>query len=192
MLPDRLRFDGAQYAESASLFVWDEKYRVNSTIAPHQAMGTVVARQGRLLTFPATMLYRMEPLELADQARPGRVRFITACLADPHYRVVSTGRVPPMRWDWWLRDVFPAAFLAGKGLPAEIRDRIAELAFEPGGHFVDEEEAREYRSRTAWERTRILAEMKSLYWTHQWTSIPSSEYDNSEEDEDVGWSGGGR
>jgi len=190
MFPANGSFGGRMYPEVASLFAWDHKYRGSTSIDPYQAMGTVAAREGRLLTFPATMLYRLEPLELADPSRPGHVRFVTLCLSDPNYRVVSTGRVPPTRRDWWLRDVFPAAFLAGKGLPAEIRDRIAELAFEPEGHLLNEEEAREYRVWTAWERTRIMAELQSGYWAHDWhlTDFGSG----SEDDDSVGWSGGRR
>ena len=40
-------------------------------------------------------------VKLVDNTKPGRFRFITLWLADPHMRLISTANVPPQRVDWW-------------------------------------------------------------------------------------------
>jgi len=65
-----------------------------------QFLGAASVRASRLLSFPTTTQYRLGPAALADLSRPGRVRFVTVALADTHYRLVSTGRVPPQDFSW--------------------------------------------------------------------------------------------
>lgn len=65
-------------------------------VIPHmQELGSVSVSEGRVITFPNTLQYRISPIELRDPLRPGHVRFPTLCLADPNYHVVSTKRVVP-------------------------------------------------------------------------------------------------
>jgi hypothetical protein len=175
--------------EVASVFAWEGKYYMNRTVHHMQALGTVsAARVGRLLSFPNTLQYRLEPLALADPSRSGHVCLLTVCLADPHYRLVSTARVPPQDFSWWLRDAFPAAYLAARGVPPEVRDRIAAFcAPEDGSHsqFMNDEEVRKFRVATAWERTRLMAEVNRSYWHNQW---PDEEWLGTEEGDFSVWS----
>ncbi|SPO04465.1 uncharacterized protein DNG_07150 [Cephalotrichum gorgonifer] len=103
--------------------------------------------------------YRMGPVELRDPLKPGHVRFLTLCLADPNYRLVSTKRVVPQRLDWWMRDVFPWAHLVRKGLPAELVCQIAEEATD---QVIAPQEARELWFRASREKERMMAELNSV------------------------------
>jgi len=177
--------------EVASVFSWEGKYAMNRTVNHMQVLGAVsAARTGRLLSFPNTLQYRLEPLALADPSQPGHVRLLAVCLADPHYRLVSTARVPPQDFSWWLRDAFPDAYLAARGVPLEIRDKIAAYCAPTTGQsqFMTGEEVMEFRERTAWERTRIMAEVNRLYWHNNW---PDEEWLGTEDGGLSGWSDAG-
>ncbi|SPO01758.1 uncharacterized protein DNG_04431 [Cephalotrichum gorgonifer] len=111
--------------------------------APHwQVLGSVAASEGRVVSFPSILQYRMGHVELRDLSKPGHVRFIALSLADPNYHVVSTKRVLPQSFDWWEQDVFPWAFLMRKGLPDNVVRMIAKEV--RGEHIVTVDEAREF------------------------------------------------
>ena len=114
--------------------------------------------EGKLVAFPNTLQYRIGPVVLHDPSKPGHVRFLTLCLADPNHHLVSMKRVVPQRFDWWLQEVFPLAYLVIKGLPPELVHLIAE---ESRGQFITPDEARELRYRAARERERVMAELNS-------------------------------
>lgn len=107
-----------------------------------QHLGSVVCREGRLLTFPNIVQHRVSPFGLADRARPGHRKILALFLVDPHRRIISTANVPPQQ-DTWARERRDAIqqVLAPK-LPAELQqmvsDNIPALA-------MTLEEAREYR-----------------------------------------------
>ena len=88
----------------------------------HQQIGSVATPQGRLVTFPNVLEHRIEPFKLVDGTTPGRYRWLTLYLVDPHYRVCSTRNVPPQQHDWWVAAV--GRDLAAAGLPWEIIDHI--------------------------------------------------------------------
>ena len=74
-------------------------------LIPHlQKLSSVSVREGRMIAFPNTLQYRLGPAELCDPTRPGYIYFLTLCLADPNYRLISTGRVVPQRYDWWMKE----------------------------------------------------------------------------------------
>ncbi|CAI4215897.1 unnamed protein product [Parascedosporium putredinis] len=91
----------------------------------------------------------------------GHIRFLTLYLVDPNYTLVSTSRVPPQSFDWWVQDVFPATFLASKGLPEELRCAVAEEAC---GSLFTEEQSAEFRERLLRERKRVMAELGRILY----------------------------
>ncbi|OJZ90147.1 hypothetical protein ASPFODRAFT_58780 [Aspergillus luchuensis CBS 106.47] len=107
-----------------------------------QHLGSVVCREGRLLTFPNIVQHRVSPFGLADRSRPGHRKILALFLVDPHRRIISTANVPPQQ-ETWARERRDAIqqVLAPK-LPAELQqmvsDNIPALA-------MTLEEAREYR-----------------------------------------------
>ncbi|CAI4211870.1 unnamed protein product [Parascedosporium putredinis] len=133
-------------------------------MVPHlQDVGSVTAPVGRPLSFPSTLQHRRGPIELLDPTKPGHVHLLKIHLADPWYRVVSTSRVAPQQFDWWLEDCFPDAFLKSCGLPAELREGIrAEVG---GAPFLSREEAAEFRDRMERERARLMMEVnRAIYY----------------------------
>ncbi|KAJ5628816.1 hypothetical protein N7490_011044 [Penicillium lividum] len=88
----------------------------------YQGIGSVVTPQGRLITFPSVLEYRVEPFQLLDPTLSGHYRSIKMYLIDPHYRVCSTRNVPPQQYHWWMQEV--GKVLATLGLPRELVDEI--------------------------------------------------------------------
>lgn len=100
----------------------------------------------------------MGPVELCGLSKPGHVRFLTLCLADPNHHLVSSKRVVPQRLDWWMQEVFLLEYLAGKGLPPEL---VCQIAEEARGQIIMPDEARELWCRASRERERKMAELNS-------------------------------
>ncbi|CAK7270588.1 hypothetical protein SEPCBS57363_004175, partial [Sporothrix epigloea] len=113
----------------------------------YQHIGSVAAPQGRLVAFPNVLEHRIEPFRLVDGTKPGRYRWLTLYLVDPHYRLCSTRNVPPQQHDWWAA-AMGRELAAGGGLPTEVIDNIMQYTDEwPMGM----EEA-------AWHREQMVKE----------------------------------
>ncbi|PYH76798.1 hypothetical protein BO82DRAFT_295405 [Aspergillus uvarum CBS 121591] len=66
-----------------------------------QNLGSIfVSQAGQLLSWPNTLRSRAESFTLRDPSQPGRLRFVTLWLVDPHYRICSTQNVPPQDESW--------------------------------------------------------------------------------------------
>ncbi|RAH67604.1 DUF4246 domain-containing protein [Aspergillus aculeatinus CBS 121060] len=66
-----------------------------------QVLGSIpISRAGALLAWPTTLRSKAESFTLRDPSIPGRLRFVTLWLVDPHYRVCSTQNVPPQNPSW--------------------------------------------------------------------------------------------
>lgn len=93
---------------------------------PYQHIGSVATTQGRLVAFPNVLEHRLDPFCLVDSTKPGRFRWLTLYLVDPHYRVCSTRNVPPQQHEWWAgtvgHDLSKAFGLARETLDHIMRD----------------------------------------------------------------------
>ncbi|CAK7275555.1 hypothetical protein SEPCBS57363_006755 [Sporothrix epigloea] len=89
----------------------------------YQHIGSVATPQGQLVAFSNVLEHRIEPFRLVDETEPGRCRWLTLYLVDPHYRVCSTRNVPPQQHDWWAAAV-GRELAAGAGLPEELIENI--------------------------------------------------------------------
>jgi hypothetical protein len=67
-----------------------------------QEVGSVLCKEGRLLTFPNILQHQVQPFELADKTKNGYRKILALFLVDPGIRVISTANVPPQQ-----RDVSP-------------------------------------------------------------------------------------
>ncbi|KAE8138849.1 hypothetical protein BDV38DRAFT_291879 [Aspergillus pseudotamarii] len=63
-------------------------------------LGSVLCQDGRLLTFPNTVLHRVSSFSLADRSKPGHRKVLALLLVDPYRRIISSSNVPPQREDW--------------------------------------------------------------------------------------------
>jgi hypothetical protein len=70
-----------------------------------QYVGDVVAKEGRLLTFPNIFQHRVGPFGLADKTKPGHRKILALFLVDPHIRIISTANVPCQQKAWWAEEL---------------------------------------------------------------------------------------
>jgi len=106
-----------------------------------QAAGSVVTREGRLITFPNIMQHRVEPFELEDKARPGHRKIVALFLVDPSIKVLSTAKIPCQRQDWWKEELEKNPALADESAGRSLNDFPIAM-----------DEAMEYRLKLMEER----------------------------------------
>ncbi|KAJ3563041.1 hypothetical protein NP233_g9195 [Leucocoprinus birnbaumii] len=70
-----------------------------------QPVGSVLAREGRVVTFPNLLQHRVQPFELADPTKPGHRKILALFLVDPHVRVISTANIPCQQREWWTKSI---------------------------------------------------------------------------------------
>jgi Protein of unknown function (DUF4246) len=78
-----------------------------------QEVGSVVCKEGRLLTFPNTLQHRVLPFALADPSTWGHCKILALFLVDPNLHVIPTSSVPPQRQDWWNDKVYEGGGFGG-------------------------------------------------------------------------------
>jgi hypothetical protein len=65
-----------------------------------QELGSVVSKEGRIITFPNTLQHQVSPFSLDNSSKPGHRKILALFLVDPHTRIISSTNVPPQREDW--------------------------------------------------------------------------------------------
>ena len=128
-----------------------------------QEVGSIVCREGRLLTFPNILQHRVQPFKLADPTKKGHRKILALFLVDPGIRVISTANVPPQQRDWWGEEVDKQVAGSGKALgklSAEIRDKVfGEVEDFPIGM----EKAKELRLLLMEERKKYVTQHKTAF-----------------------------
>ena len=62
-----------------------------------QEVGSVLCREGRLVTFPNILQHQVQPFKLVDLTKKGHRKILALFLVDPGIRVISTTNVPPQQ-----------------------------------------------------------------------------------------------
>ncbi|KAF7968069.1 hypothetical protein HWV62_32055 [Athelia sp. TMB] len=88
-----------------------------------QEVGDVLAKEGRLITFPNVFQHRVLPFKLADPTKPGHRKILALFLVDPHVKVISSANVPCQRRDWWAKELEQSGALPAK-LPLEMKQEV--------------------------------------------------------------------
>lgn len=116
-----------------------------------QHLGSVVSREGRLLTFPNILQHCVSPFSLADRSKPGHRKILALFLVDPHLRIISTANIPPQQEEWGKekRDLVHG-LLSGK-FPAELQQMVSKEGI--SGQMMSMEEAKEFREELMAERS---------------------------------------
>jgi Protein of unknown function (DUF4246) len=105
------------------------------------AIGDVVTRQGRVITFPNSLQHQVQPFSLEDSTRPGHRKILALFLVDPNAEIISTAHVPCQQADWWMEYVRGNPGL--DRLPNEMLDGILDQVGESlYGERVEEDERR--------------------------------------------------
>ncbi|KAJ5728989.1 uncharacterized protein N7483_003497 [Penicillium malachiteum] len=86
-----------------------------------QDLGSVVCRQGRLLTFPNVFQHRVSPFSLKDRSQPGHRKILALFLVDPHLKIISTANIPPQQEAWGKEKVYLVEGLLSNRLPVELQ-----------------------------------------------------------------------
>ncbi|KAL4898354.1 hypothetical protein BDV59DRAFT_166696 [Aspergillus ambiguus] len=115
-----------------------------------QELGSVICREGRLLTFPNILQHRVSPFELADRSKPGHRKILAFFLIDPHLRIISSANIPPQQEDWAQEQQELITRVLRRKLPAElqgmVRDNIPNVS-------MTFDEAKDYRLELMEERS---------------------------------------
>ncbi|KAG2009566.1 hypothetical protein CC2G_012484 [Coprinopsis cinerea AmutBmut pab1-1] len=145
-----------------------------------QDVGSVLTREGRLLTFPNILQHQVQPFELEDKTKPGVRKILALFLVDPHVRVVSTAHVPVQRMDWWRGELegghvsssssahSSSSARLGQGgsaavlkkLPVELQDHVYE---EVDGFPISLAEAKKLREELMEERKAFTVDHGKLF-----------------------------
>ncbi|KAF6763658.1 hypothetical protein DFP72DRAFT_776462, partial [Ephemerocybe angulata] len=127
-------------------------------------VGSVVTKEGRLITFPNILQHKVQPFELADTTKPGH-RKVLALFLDPYTSVISTADVPPQRLDWWAEEVNsatgndPQANVFAK-LPNELRGTVyPEVEDFP----INMNRAKKYREKLMEERSTFVLAHQEIF-----------------------------
>ena len=122
-----------------------------------QVVGSVVCKEGRLLTFPNILQHRVLPFELADKTKPGHRKILALFLIDPHMKIISTANVPPQQKEWWAEKLWDTA--AFGAIPREIHENIVGQA----DHLMSMEEAKEWRLKLMEERKNFVLSYDEIF-----------------------------
>lgn len=84
----------------------------------------MIAKEGRIVTFPNLFQHKVQPFKLEDVTKHGHRKILALFLVDPHIRIISSANVPAQQRDWWAEEVR----LLGpfRRLPAEIYDEVMD------------------------------------------------------------------
>ncbi|KAJ5752939.1 hypothetical protein N7520_009856 [Penicillium odoratum] len=116
-----------------------------------QHLGSVVCRQGRLLTFPNVVQHRVTPFSLADKSKPGHRKILALFLVDPHLRIISTANVPPQQEDWGKEKYDLTQGMLSQKVPPELRNMICDEGILQ--QLMSMDEAKKFRLELMKERS---------------------------------------
>lgn len=98
-----------------------------------QIIGSVITKEGRLLTFPNVFQHRVAPFELVDRTKPGHRKILALFLVDPHMKIISSANVPCQQREWFAQEGKRTAlselgdgFLMGLERAKELRLELME------------------------------------------------------------------
>lgn len=114
-----------------------------------QELGSVLCKEGRLLTFPNILQHRVSPFSLADESKNGHRKILALFLVDPHRRIISSANVPPQRGDWGREKRDLVNNLLARSLPPELQEMVLPGLFDS---FMDLDEAKKHRLALMYER----------------------------------------
>ncbi|KAE8453577.1 hypothetical protein EG329_010438 [Mollisiaceae sp. DMI_Dod_QoI] len=130
-----------------------------------QNVGSVLCREGRLLTFPNILQHQVQSFELADPTKPGYRKILALFLVDPGIRVISTVNVPPQRKDWWSERVDGQMTRSGKAL-GKMSNELKDKIFEDVDDFpISMEQAKDLRLELMAERSVFVSEHEEIFGT---------------------------
>ncbi|KAB8207087.1 hypothetical protein BDV34DRAFT_234414 [Aspergillus parasiticus] len=124
-----------------------------------QELGSVVTKEGRLLTFPNILQHRVSPFSLADRSMPGHRKILALLLVDPYLPIISSSNVPPQQENWAMekeRSIRQAL----RPLPQELRDMVYD---DLDTRYITMDEAKAFRLELMEERSAAAFEQNENF-----------------------------
>ncbi|KAG5370201.1 hypothetical protein CJU90_1547 [Yarrowia sp. C11] len=88
-------------------------------------LGSVEAKEDRVVVFPNIYQHQVQPFELADKTKAGHRKIVCFFICDPHDKKVhTTARVPPQNSAWWGEKVRSIGLL--DKLPDELFNKVLD------------------------------------------------------------------
>lgn len=115
-----------------------------------QTLGSVVCREGRLVTFPNVLQHWVAPFSLEDRTKPGHRKILALFLIDPHRWIISTANVPPQQEEWGKERRKLVDDLLSQNLPPELQVMVEK---DLSSAFITMDEAKAYRLELMQERS---------------------------------------
>ncbi|KAF9042176.1 hypothetical protein BJ165DRAFT_1595481 [Panaeolus papilionaceus] len=125
--------------------------------AATQVLGSIKAREGRLIVFPNVLQsqFQFRDLKLEDPTKSGSFSYVAIHLVDPTIPILSTAHVPCQNREWWFDEV-----LRFQGRDSRLLRLPKEVLGIIGGHvegfMFDYEEAEEHKVQMAKRVRKIL------------------------------------
>jgi hypothetical protein len=88
--------NGMDYEQNHDAWL-EQLYGCKNYESAIQEVGSVLCREGRLVTFPNILQHRVEPFRLLDPTKNGYRKILALFLVDPGIRLISTANVPPQQ-----------------------------------------------------------------------------------------------
>lgn len=89
-----------------------------------QTVGSLITKEGRLVTFPNVFQHRVLPFQLADRSKPGHRKILALFLVDPNMKIISSANVPCQQREWWAQELRERSALPN--LPLELTNIIMD------------------------------------------------------------------
>lgn len=131
-----------------------------------QVVGSVEAREGRVVTFPNILQHQVQPFKLADPTKPGHRKILALFLVDPNMRIISTANIPCQQRDWWGRTLISSGDVLAR-LPVELREKVVKHVQD---FPISMERAKQLREELMAERKAYLID----YQTENFNSVTIS------------------
>jgi hypothetical protein len=112
----------------------------------------MIAKEGRVVTFPNVFQHQVQPFELEVKTKPGHRKILALFLVDPHIRIISSANVPTQQKDWWAEEMRSTGIFPQ--LPAEIYNEIVDCVED---FPVSLEDAKVWRLELMEERKAFVA-----------------------------------
>jgi hypothetical protein len=119
-----------------------------------QEIGSVLCKEGRLLTFPNTLQHQVQPFSLKDPTKPGHRKILALFLVDPNIKIISTAHVPPQREGWIPK--------SAKQTPFDS-DSYPSIVERDGSLPISLDEAKQLRLKLMEERRRHIVKQGKYF-----------------------------
>jgi Protein of unknown function (DUF4246) len=145
-----LSYPQSQHEFLQAVYGFGPEIEGNNDTQITQDLGSVLCREGRLITFPNILQHRVAPFALADRSQPGHRKILALFLIDPHMRVISSANVPPQQEKWATVYQETIHKVLSERLPSELQRLVAE---DIPSCSMTMDEAKEYRLELMEERS---------------------------------------